>query len=192
MRTLFLFLALALGGADVYRWVDADGQPHYSDQPSPGAERVSIEVGRPAAGAGNTSGVARGATDLEDVTSDTPLPYQSLTIASPAQEAVLWNIEGQLDVAAAVQPALQSGHVLQFYLDGQMSPAEPGETRTRFPGVSRGEHMLRVEVVDPSGRSLVSSPMIRFFVRQTTTANQAVASPSPSPPVPTPRPRPRP
>ena len=182
MRTLFLFLALALGGADVYRWVDADGQAHYSDQPSPGAERVAIEVGRPGAGAGNISGVARGATDPEDVTSDTPLPYQSLTIVSPVEEAVLWNIEGQLDVAAAVQPALQASHVLQFYLDGKMSPAEPGETRTRFPGVFRGEHTLRVEVVDPSGRSLVSSPMIRFFVRQTTTANQSAA--------PTPRPRP--
>ena len=182
MHALYLFLALALGGADVYRWMDADGQAHYSDRPSPGAERVAIEVGHPAAGTENVGGVTSSDPDPEDDSSDTPLRYQSLTIASPAQEAVLWNIEGQLDVAAAVQPALQPGHALQFYLDGKMSPAEPGETRTRFPGVFRGEHTLRVEVVDPSGRSLVSSPMTRFFVRQTTTANQAAT--------PTPRPRP--
>ena len=85
--------------------------------------------------------------------------YQSLTITRPAQEQVLWNIEGQLDVAAAVQPALQPGHALQFHLDGRMMQAEPGATQARFPEVFRGEHVLRVDVVDASGRPLVSSPI---------------------------------
>ena len=179
MQAQYLFLALAVGGADVYRWIDADGQAHYSDQPSPGAKRVAIEVGRPATGAEKVGGVTSSTKDTADDTPDTPLRYQSLTIASPAQEAVLWNIEGQLDVAAELQPALQPGHAVQFYLDGKMNPAEPGETRTRIPRVFRGEHTLRVEVVDPTGRSLASSPMTRFFVRQTTTANQAAPTPRP-------------
>lgn len=102
--------------------------------------------------------------------------YQSLTITSPAQEQVLWNIEGQLDVAAAVQPPLQPGHALQFTLDGRTVLADPGTTRVQFPEVFRGEHSLQVAVVDAQGVTLVASPTTRFFVRQTALPNPVPAA----------------
>ena len=37
---LALVLATAAQAGDVYRWKDAKGEVHYSDQPVPGAERV--------------------------------------------------------------------------------------------------------------------------------------------------------
>jgi hypothetical protein len=182
MQALFAFLALALGGANVYRWVDADGQAHYSDQPQPGAEKITINVSPPASGsARGTVGVATPTASSQAPEDETPAPvftYQSLTITNPAQEQVLWNIEGQLDVAASVQPALQPGHVLQFYLDGRMVQAEPGSTQIRFSEVFRGEHSLRVEVADASGRTLVASPESRFFIRQTAISQSA---PKPAP-----------
>lgn len=177
MQILCVFLALALGSADVYRWVDADGQAHYSDRPQRDAERITITVTRPASSSTASSGAATGATDNQ-----VPAPvvgYQTLTITRPAQEQTLWNIEGQLDVAAAVQPPLQPGHALQFYLDGQMAAAAPGANQTRFLEVYRGEHTLRAEVVDASGRSLVSSPTLTFFVRQTSIANNTTPGPTP-------------
>ena len=186
---IFLFLVLAAtaapDAAEVYRWTDADGQSHYSDRPQPGAERITMTVSPPATGSPDD---ARPATSNQDPGDEAPQPvtrYQSLTITSPAQEQVLWNIEGQLDVAAAVQPPLQPGHALRFTLDGRTTTAEPGSTRAQFPEVFRGEHSLQVEVVDPSGRPLVSSPTSRFFVRQT-----ALPNPVPPPPKPTPRARP--
>ena len=46
---LGLFAALAAGvathAAVVYKWVDADGVVHLSDQPVPGAERIVTESG---------------------------------------------------------------------------------------------------------------------------------------------------
>lgn len=166
MHAVFAFLALALGSATVYRWVDADGQAHYTDFPQPGAEQITITVSPPASSP--TTGAAQ--EDSNQATDDaTPAPvpsYESLTITSPARDQVLWNIEGQVEVVAAVTPALQPGHVLRFYLDGQMAPAEAGSNRTQFSEVFRGEHSLRVEVADASGRTLVSSPASRFFVRQ--------------------------
>ncbi|MEO8444876.1 MAG: DUF4124 domain-containing protein [Gammaproteobacteria bacterium] len=172
MYALLAILALALGSADVYRWTDADGQTHYTDRPQPGAERITITVSPPASGA--ATGAAQGASPRDDSEPDaaaTPVGYRSLTITSPAQEQVLWNIEGQLGVAAAVQPGLQADHALRFYLDGRMEQAAPGASETRFTGVFRGEHSLRVEVVDGTGRTLVSSPETRFFVRQTSLLN---------------------
>ena len=174
MQALFAFLALALGGADVYRWVDGDGQAHYTDRPQLGAERITVNVSPPASapGGGATPSASPQAPEKEKPTP--VLGYKSLTITRPAEEQVLWNIEGRLDVAAAVQPTLQPGHVLRFYLDGRMVPAAPGTTQAQFLEVFRGEHSLRVEVADALGRSLVSSPTSRFFVRQT-----AIPSPNP-------------
>ncbi|MEO8224472.1 MAG: DUF4124 domain-containing protein [Gammaproteobacteria bacterium] len=176
MYALLAILALALGSADVYRWTDADGQSHYSDRPQPGAQRITVTVSPPASGA--ASHTAQAASPGDDANPESsPVGYQSLTISSPAQEQVLWNIEGQLDVAAAVQPGLQADHALRFYLDGRMEQAAPGAGETRFTGVFRGEHTLRVAVVDGTGRTLVSSPETRFFVRQTSLANPATTGP---------------
>jgi hypothetical protein len=75
---------------------------------------------------------------------------------------------------------LQPGHSLQFSLDGRTATAEPGSTRARFAEVFRGEHSLQVAVVDAAGNTLVVSPTLRFFVRQTALPN----------PVPAPRPTP--
>ena len=178
MYPLFAFLVLALGAADVYRWVDADGQAHYTDRPQPGAERIAIEVG-PKGGKGSRSSTSSSSsTQAQDDETTSPIvSYQSLTITTPAQEQVLWNIEGQLETAAAVDPPLQPGHALRFYLDGRMEQAEPGTTRTRYSEVVRGEHLLRVEVVDASGQTLATSPTSKFFVRQP-------AIPNPVPPRP--------
>ena len=163
MHALFAFLALALGSANVYRWVDADGQAHYTDRPQPGAEQITITVSPPA-----SSPAPVASTQATDNAKPAAVPrYESLTITSPAGDQVLWNIEGQVEVAAAVTPELQPGHALRFYLDGRMAAAEPGASRTLFSEVFRGEHSLRVVVVDEAGRTLVSSPTSRFFVRQT-------------------------
>jgi hypothetical protein len=167
MQALFAFLSLALGGADVYRWMDADGQAHYSDRPQPGAERITIVVSAPASGPATGTGPTDSFQATDDEIPAPVLRYESLTITSPAEEQVLWNIEGQLEVAAAVQPALQTGHVLRFYLDGRMTSADPGTSKARFSEVFRGEHSLRVEVADATGRTLVSSPTTQFYVRQT-------------------------
>jgi hypothetical protein len=50
ITALFLAGAVGLARADVYRWVDAQGQPHYSDQWVPGSEVIKTGK-RPPTGA---------------------------------------------------------------------------------------------------------------------------------------------
>lgn len=188
MHALVLLLALAAGGADVYRWIDADGQVHLSDRPVPGAQRIEVAVPRPATSPpdmGQSQGTFGAAADEPAA----PVRYQGLTIASPRQDEVLWNIEGQLNVEAAVQPVLLPGHALRFYLDGRMTEAPPGITAIQVPEVYRGEHTLRVEVLNEAGQRLAESPTVRFFVRQTSLenpANNPAANPVPLPALPRP------
>ncbi len=186
MHRAFILLSLVLaatattGAAEVYRWMGADGQIHFSDRPQPGAERITITVSPPASRSPDAASPGASSQEPDNEPRAPVARYQSLTITSPAQEQVLWNIEGQLDVAAAVQPPLQPGHALQFTLDGRTAVADPGSTRVRFEEVFRGEHSLQVEVVDAQGRPLVASPTTRFFVRQTALPNPV---PAPRPPI---------
>lgn len=163
-----MLLAVPAWSTDVYRWVDSSGQEHYSDQWRPGAEKIRIQdspvssspppapatpaaSGKPAAQPGSR--------------------YASLEIASPAQEEVLWNIEGQLRVALQVTPTLQPGHGLRLLLDGQEREVPEGSTEVRLTDVFRGMHILKAQVVDDTGRTLIESPERTFTVRQTSLAN---------------------
>ena len=186
MQALIVFLCLALpaaafGGAEVYRWVDTDGQVHFSDRPSPGAERVAIDVTPP--GSTTVAGASSsGSAPIAGQNASAATAYESLTIQSPEQEQTLWNIGGQLDVAVAPQPALQPGHRLQLVLDGQaVAELEPGTTRTRLSDVYRGQHTLLAKIQDASGATLIQSPPVTFYVQQRSVAsNPPAVNPLPS------------
>lgn len=172
---------------DVYRWVDADGQTHFSDQWRPGAEKIRIETSpgfsmpQPAPRATQP---ARGQTPVAAA----GRAYESLEIESPTQEEVLWNIEGQLRVSLRVVPALQPGHDLRLYLNGQVQDIPAGSTELQLKDVFRGVHTLKAEVVNEAGTVLISSPTRSFAVRQTSIANPAnPAPPTVNPTRPTPR-----
>ncbi|MBM4220594.1 MAG: DUF4124 domain-containing protein [Gammaproteobacteria bacterium] len=194
MQALFVFLCLALpaaasGGAEVFRWVDAEGQVHYSDRPSPGADRVAIDVVPPSSTpvAGGSSPERTGSATGPG---ETAVAYEALSIQAPAQDETLWNIEGQLDVAVAPQPGLQPGHRIQLLLDGQTAEElEPGQTRTRLSDVYRGQHTLLARITDEFGTTLKQSELVTFQVQQPSQQNPNRAV---NPPLPTPRPRVRP
>jgi hypothetical protein len=193
MQAFLVLLCLALpaavfGGAEVFRWVDTDGQVHYSDRPSPGAERVAIDVAPPPAT--TTAGVSSPAS-APSAAEEKPAAavYESLTIQAPGQDEVLWNIEGQLDVAVTPQPALQPGHRLQLLLDGQaVAELEAGITRSRLSDVYRGQHTLLAKIQNESGVTLMQSAPVTFQVQQSALGTK----PAVNPPPPLPRPRARP
>lgn len=176
MRKLVLIaflIAVPAWGTEVYRWVDGNGQPHYSDQWQPGAEKVRL-TDSPAGSAAPKPAQDGGAAKPGKASAAQPGTtgrYESLEIASPAQEEVLWNIEGQLRVSLRVNPALQPGHDLRLYLDGTPQDLQPGSTEAQLTGVFRGVHTLKAEVADKSGQVLISSQPTTFVVRQTSLAN---------------------
>ena len=95
--------------------------------------------------------------------------YEALTIQAPGQDETLWNIEGQLDVAVAPQPALQAGHTIQLLLDGQTAAElEPGATRSQISDVVRGQHTLLARIQDEFGTTLMQSDPVTFYVQQGT------------------------
>jgi len=50
VSALILASAITIARADVYRWVDDHGQPHYSDQWVPGSETIKSSPKPPGSG----------------------------------------------------------------------------------------------------------------------------------------------
>lgn len=165
---IVLLLCAGVASAQTYRWVDEDGVVHYSDRPVEGAEEVSIDYIRPSSMARQPGTVLRrdrrAAADSAAAEQGAET-YQSLEIASPAEEETIWNNAGLLTVSLSLQPGLQTGHRVRVYLDG--TPTDASSTSVELSDVYRGAHTLQAEVLDASGTMLLRSQPRTFFVQQT-------------------------
>jgi len=169
-RTILALLGLLAAGAvvaDAYTWTDEDGVVHYSDVPQPGATRIVLaepNSGRsPAPRRSTTSSSA----DSDETTTDTtPFRYESFEVASPGAEETLWNIEGVLSVSLSLTPALQPGHQVRVYFDGNQQMVSG--LSFQLNDVWRGVHNLQAEVLDETGQMMIRTRTNRFYVQQAT------------------------
>jgi hypothetical protein len=158
-----LFVSTALF-AQAYRWVDDQGVVHYSDRPQPGAERIHLPKSSSPRQSTRSRSAAAQDTPSTAAAPEAPFRYESLSQASPAPEETLWNIEGTLNVSLALQPALQPGHQLHVYFDGE--PRVVTGTSFTLQEVYRGAHTLQAEVRDETGKLMIRSDASRFYVQQ--------------------------
>ncbi len=170
MRLFILISVLMAAGtvlAQAYRWVDEDGIVHYSDKPREGAERVVLPSDNHVTRRYRSAPVAA-RPQPSDGRQDpaAAFRYESISVASPAAEETLWNIEGVLDVSLDLQPALQDGHQVRVYFDGDERMVRG--TSFQIEQVYRGVHNLQAEVVDAAGQLMIRSVPNRFYVQQNT------------------------
>ncbi len=158
-------LAATAVAAQAYRWVDENGVVHYSDRPEPGAEQIVLPDA-------NTTTVRRfpqaGDDSAEEESADDQqaFRYDSIEIASPGAEETLWNIEGVLNVSVALSPALQAGHQMRVYFDG--NPRVVTRSSFQIEEVYRGVHNIQVEILNEAGTLMIRSRPNRFYVQQST------------------------
>ncbi len=173
MRTFIaLIAALATGTAlaQAYKWVDENGVVHYSDVPVEGAEQIQLPTdgSRP-----QRPTYAPPLQSQVDGSAEADQPpdvfnYSSIEIVAPAPEETLWNIEGVLNVALRVTPALRPEDQVRVYFDG----VEQMVTGTNFQiqEVYRGVHNIQAEIIDSTGRLMARSLPNRFYVQQNSIA----------------------
>lgn len=180
VRTFPLLAALVCGycvlfglpvlASKIYVWYDAQGVPHYTDQPRPGATEVEIQPppsGTPAAAPAHSRPVA--APKPRD--GAPPNPYSRVEIVQPAADESIVNTGGRVDVSAVVEPALAPGHLTWFLLDGQrIQDLQRGALQASID-VARGTHRLRIQIVDQADRVIATSPDVEFHVRTPVVAN---------------------
>ena len=165
-----LIFTLAAGAilAQAYKWTDEEGVVHYSDRPQEGAERIELRAAprRPPPPPARTSSRAAAGTVEEAPEEAAAFRYEALTIGSPLAEETLWNIEGVLNVQLNVQPALQAGHRIRVFFDGE--PRFVNRTRFQIEEVYRGVHNIQAEIIDDTDTMMIRSMPNRFYVQHNT------------------------
>ncbi|WP_369601157.1 DUF4124 domain-containing protein [Hahella sp. SMD15-11] len=160
------WLCIALGltilnaQAEIYRWVDPQGNVEYSDSPREGAEKVELPpvqiISLPKA------------SEVPSRPRQTPpeppaLPYKTLKIRFPEDQSAFFSGDGNVTVLVDMDPPLQPGHFLQAVLDGQPVPASGGVLVLN--NVYRGTHSLKVNVMR-DGQVIQSTPAITFTIQR--------------------------
>jgi hypothetical protein len=157
-----LLTAFAVHGAVIYKWVDADGVVHYSDQSSPGAEKI-FTASAPSAGAG--SGTHSNAAPLPKKPPATALNYADFTITSPVPDQTFFG-DDVIGVHLSLVPGLKANHALAWHLNGKQldNPSDP--LSFTLPHQDRGTFTLTATITDQATGESQSSNNVIFYVRQ--------------------------
>jgi hypothetical protein len=167
-----LFALLAIGALHVhagviYKWKDANGTTHYSDQPGPGAQKVTVaEPNRtPTERITHSSRAAPGATPESNSGRFTVNDYTDFEIIAPAQDATLR--ENTVDVHIRLDPGLAQNHQMSLYVDGKRSDASSTNGLSfTLEDVTRGSHTLQAVILDRSSGESKNSNLVAFNILQ--------------------------
>jgi Domain of unknown function (DUF4124) len=174
VRTFMAFLSLlvavaaAAGGTATYRWVDVDGV-HYSDQPHPGAEQITLSTTQTysSAQANSSSAAGNSATrSARDSQEGGDFHYDTCAVIQPAQDQMLIDV-ASANIAVRVQPAKRNSDRVVLSVDGQaIEPKSNDQMEFVIAPIERGTHTVAATVRGSDGKSLCQSPALTFHVRQ--------------------------
>lgn len=147
-----LLLVALSASAEIFTYVDAQGNRVFTDQPGSGnAKRVPLAPGNsmPA-----NPGSAKPAPPKQQAEAPSLFRYDLLRVLVPEPDATLRSSAGELIVSVTSEPGLQRGHRYRLLLDGKPT-AEPGRSPVfALANVDRGSHNLSVEILDQQGRTV--------------------------------------
>jgi len=166
---LGLLVSLPSMADGIYKWVDQDGQVHFSDVPQDGSEEIAVAPPQTFSLPEPSPSYAVSSTKKSDEAEQSDqMAYETLAITSPVVEETIWNTGGKVTVAVSLQPGLQTGHQISLYMDGQkLADLPPRVSSLELSDVYRGEHLLTAEVRDENGKTMISSTPVKFFYQQT-------------------------
>ncbi len=147
--------------AVVYKWTDADGVVHFSDQPVPGAEKIVTSTGPK--GIGGSYPVP----PPEPEHAKSPkMSFAQLAITSPGASETMTGNQPVL-VHLAITPELAPTQSITWFLNGQpLSNQPPDAVQFTLSDLPRGTYSLSATVSDQTtGESRSADPVTFYVVR---------------------------
>jgi hypothetical protein len=160
-----LLAAFAGEAAVVYKWTDADGVVHYSDQPVPGA--VKIDTGTGPARNGTSFGAAPSAASTSAKNGvSSPQAYTLFEIGSPAHEQSFFG-DDPVNAHLSLEPSLLPNHSITWLLNG--TPVEnqsPDAVSITLKNLPRGNYTISASVADRDTGDARSTEAVNFYVKE--------------------------
>ena len=151
-----------LRAAVVYKWTDADGVVHFSDQPVPGAEKI-ITDGTGTRGILNQSAPAVPSAQPK---APTALSTTQFSIDSPTPDQTFSGSESMM-ASATVDPPIQPNGPISISWSLNGSPLSDGDGSTRFSlpqDLGRGTYTLSATLTDRASGETKSAAPVTFNV----------------------------
>jgi hypothetical protein len=161
---LGLVAACAADAAVIYKWTDADGVVHYSDQPVPGAEKIVTS-------SSSSNGIAVGTARAPSIATSgkkapSHLEYSAFAIESPAKEQAFFGDE-IIPVRLRLDPDLRPDQTIGWYLNGSPLTDQPPTSRSfTLQSLPRGTYQISATLTDTVTGETQSAEGVTFFVRQ--------------------------
>ncbi len=166
MRTLACLALLMLApsafaeGGKLYKYVDANGMVHFTDQPpGKGAKPLVLDGTRPAIAKKRWDDAAA----VEIVRKATRFAVH-WTLPSPGQTYA--SAEEGLLVVVSVMPGLAKGLGINFEVDGKPQGSRPiNDIKTTLHGIGAGKHQLVAILLNRNGSELARSTPISIEIK---------------------------
>lgn len=138
-------LALSSAQAAVYRYVDAEGNTVFTDQPPLDVEASEYRPVQPNSSVAPAPARPTGERETRSVTP--AQPYQVLELSGIPDEEALRANNGTFSLQVYSQPAVRPTHRLQLLVDGQPYGSPTAGTQIQVQNLERGTHLLAVQVL---------------------------------------------
>ncbi|MEI6897188.1 MAG: DUF4124 domain-containing protein [Psychromonas sp.] len=168
LSSLFYLLSSLSNATEikVYRWIDEQGQPHFSDTAVLGAEEINIKSQNLFATQKNDGSFV--ASKLPTVDKNkTTIDYQAI-ITSPENDQALRSNNGTLNIHVSIEPEKKRTQTLQLYLDAKKLGSPQISPTLRAFNVARGTHQIQVKLLDESGIILTTTQVITLHILRVT------------------------
>ncbi|KHK63438.1 DUF4124 domain-containing protein [Pseudomonas frederiksbergensis] len=170
-----LLLSASPGLAQVYTYIDAQGNRVFTDQPRPGnAKKLQLSPGNrmqvPPSGATSTA-------PAEESKPEPLFRYEMLRLLIPEPDATIRSTAGELIVTATSEPGLQKGHRYRLLLDGKPTGAPGPSPVFALKNVDRGTHRLAVEILDERDRIVERTANQPFHMQRMSLAQKRRVKP---------------
>lgn len=140
----------------VYKTVHKDGTVTYSDQPSPGAVEVVLNVPT-----STIESKAQPSSTQPQMTTSKKVNYK-VTILSPQPEATIRNNVGEVSIGATIEPKI--GGFFQLHINEEVHESATG--MFRLSNMNRGAYQYSVKFIDNSGKVIASSDIRNVYLHQ--------------------------
>lgn len=173
---LFSFVAvLALvcvcaSAETIYQVPDGSGGVIFTDKKRPGAKPVKLQkikiVGSPS-DENNSAQSDNAKKNQLGLKKKQPIGYKQLSLTAPTNGQTFWNKSGSIPLQFSLSPELAKGDRVVVYVDGAAISNDKADAAPQLPWLPRGEHTVRVSVVNSEGVELISSESHTIYVHQT-------------------------
>ncbi len=166
--TLILLLLALPCSAEIYKWVDNEGNVSYGDHPAPGQKKQVI---KPIPISTYSSGYRKPETTTarSKTKKAKETRYTQFTVAQPQNDAAIRSNNGQITITLATTPPLdtKAGHKIELIFDGSIVTTSDSTTTT-LANLDRGSHTLSANIIDKQGKVLITAPDSTFYLLRST------------------------